>query len=104
MTMSVQYASTEPSLPEMISSMRSLPILSLNLYCCVMVLPLTTSWLILLQCKKVELKGHDSYDQVYHLNTVNNQHSRIKEMFRQFRGVASKYLNRYLALFATIAT
>ena len=58
----------------------------------------------LLQCKKVELKGHNSYDQVYHLNTVNNQHSRIKEMFRQFRGVASKYLNRYLALFATIAS
>ena len=58
----------------------------------------------LLQCKKVELKGHDSYDQVYHLNTVNNQHSRIKEMFRQFRGVASKYLNRYLALFAAIVS
>ena len=56
----------------------------------------------LLQCKKVELKGHDSYDRVYHLNTVNNQHSRIKEMLRQFRGVASKYLNRYLALFTTI--
>lgn len=58
----------------------------------------------LLQCKKVELKGHDSYDQVYHLNTVNNQHSRIKEMLRQFRGVASKYLNRYLALFTTIVS
>lgn len=58
----------------------------------------------LLQCKKVELKGHDSYDRVYHLNTVNNQHSRIKEMLRQFRGVASKYLNRYLALFTTIAS
>ena len=58
----------------------------------------------LLQCKKVELKGHDSYDRVYHLNTVNNQHSRIKEMLRQFRGVASKYLNRYLALFTAIVS
>ena len=58
----------------------------------------------LLQCKKVELKGYDSYDRVYHLNTVNNQHSRIKEMLRQFRGVASKYLNRYLALFTTIVS
>ena len=58
----------------------------------------------LLQCKKVELKGHDSYDPVYHLNTVNNQHSRIKEMLRQFRGVASKYLNRYLALFSTLVS
>ncbi len=36
----------------------------------------------LLPCKKVELKGHDSYDLVYHLNTVNNQHSQIKEMLR----------------------
>ena len=58
----------------------------------------------LLECKKVELIGHESYDRIYHLNTVNNLHSRIKEMLRQFRGVASKYLNRYLALFTIIAS
>lgn len=58
----------------------------------------------LLDCKKVELISHESYDRVYHLNTVNSLHSRIKEMFRQFRGVASKYLNRYLALFTIIAS
>lgn len=58
----------------------------------------------LLECKKVELIGHESYDRVYHLNTVNNLHSRIKEMLRQFRGVASKYLNRYLALFTIISS
>ena len=58
----------------------------------------------LLKCKKVELQGHDSYDRVYHLNTVNNQHSRIKDMLKQFRGVASKYLNRYLALFSVIVS
>ena len=58
----------------------------------------------LLECKKVELIGHKSYDRVYHLNTVNNLHSRIKEMLRQFRGVASKYLNRYLALFTIISS
>ena len=58
----------------------------------------------LLQCKKVELQGHESYDRVYHLNTVNNQHSRIKDMLKQFRGVASKYLNRYLALFSIMVS
>ena len=58
----------------------------------------------LLQCKKVELIGHDSYDRVHHSNTVNNQHSRIKEILKQFRGVASKYLNRYLALFSIMVS
>ena len=57
-----------------------------------------------LECKKIELIGHESYDQVYHLNTVNNLHSRIKRMLGQFRGVASKYLNRYLALFSVIVS
>ena len=58
----------------------------------------------LLECKKIELVGHESYNRVYHLNTVNSLHSRIKEILRQFRGVASKYLNRYLALFTIIAS
>ena len=57
-----------------------------------------------LECKKVVLVGHSSYDRLYHLNTVNNLHSRIKEMLRQFRGVASQYLNRYLALFTIISS
>ena len=57
-----------------------------------------------LECKKIELIGHESYDKVYHLNTVNNLHSRIKRMLGQFRGVASKYLNRYLALFSVIVS
>lgn len=56
------------------------------------------------QSKKVELMGHDSYDKVYHLNTVNSLHSRFKNMIRRFRGVASKYLNRYAALFNVVAT
>ncbi len=57
-----------------------------------------------LESKKVELVGHESYDRLYHLNTVNSLHSRIKAMFRQLRGVASKYLNRYLALFTVIVS
>ena len=57
-----------------------------------------------LECKKVDLVGHESYDRLYHLNTVNSLHSRIKAMFRQLRGVASKYLNRYLALFSIMVS
>ncbi len=54
-------------------------------------------------CDKISLVGHESYNKVYHLNTVNSLHSRFKEMLRTFRGVATKYLNRYTALFALIA-
>lgn len=50
-------------------------------------------------CDKIELKGHCDYNKVYHLNTVNSSHARFKDMLKQFRGIASKYLNRYLALF-----
>lgn len=35
----------------------------------------------------------------YHLNTVNNFHSFIKQRYDFYRGVATKYLNRYNALF-----
>ena len=35
----------------------------------------------------------------YHLNTVNNFHSFIKGRYNFYRGVATKYLNRYNALF-----
>ena len=53
-------------------------------------------------CEKISLIGHESYNKVYHLNTVNSLHSRLKEMLRTFRGVATKYLNRYAALFALV--
>ena len=52
---------------------------------------------------KIMLVGHESYNKVFHLNTVNSLHSRFKEMMRKFRGVATKYLNRYAALFSLIA-
>jgi len=54
-------------------------------------------------CEKVSLVGHESYNKVYHLNTVNSLHSRFKAMMRKLRGVATKYLNRYAALFSLIA-
>lgn len=37
----------------------------------------------------------------YNLNTVNNFHSFIKAKYNFYRGVATKYLNRYNALFAS---
>lgn len=37
----------------------------------------------------------------YHLNTVNGFHSFIKKCYHFYRGVASKYINRYNALFST---
>ena len=36
------------------------------------------------------------------LNTVNSLHSFIKETYKQYRGVATKYLNRYNALFSVM--
>ena len=56
------------------------------------------------ESKRISLIGHESYDKVYHLNTVNGLHSRFKNMMRQFRGVATCYLNRYAALFSLVAS
>jgi len=50
-------------------------------------------------CKVVHLKGHQSYNQVEHLNVVNHIYSIIKNKLAQYRGVAAKYINRYTALF-----
>ncbi len=38
----------------------------------------------------------------YHLNTVNNFHSFIKKRYDFYRGVATKYINRYNAMFALV--
>ena len=50
-------------------------------------------------CKKVNLESHKSYNKVEHINTVNCIHSVIKSCISFYRNVASKYINRYLALF-----
>jgi hypothetical protein len=43
-----------------------------------------------------------SIQQIYHIQNVNAFHSRLKEWMRRFRGVASKFLDNYLALFLFI--
>jgi len=38
----------------------------------------------------------------FNINTANNFHSFIKNRYNQYRGVATKYLNRYNALFSKV--
>lgn len=52
-----------------------------------------------LDSKRVILPSHDDYDKVNHLNTVNSFHSLIAQWYHLMRGVATKYINRYAALF-----
>ena len=54
------------------------------------------------KCEKIVLKSREDFNTAYHLNTVNGLHSRLKDMLYRYRGVSSKYLNRYLALFTTL--
>lgn len=51
-------------------------------------------------CTLKVLKGHESYDKVNHLNHINSLHSRIRVIYQKYRGIASKYINRYAALFS----
>lgn len=51
------------------------------------------------KCLIRHLKGHESYNMVEHINTVNSIHSMIKKNIAHYRGIATKYVNRYMALF-----
>lgn len=51
------------------------------------------------QCKRIVLKSYKEYDTVNHLNNVNSFHNAIEKQYETYRGVASKYINRYNALF-----
>ena len=44
------------------------------------------------------VSDHQAFTSVIHLNTVNNMHSGFKQLYRNYRGVSTKYLSRYLAL------
>ena len=45
------------------------------------------------------VSDHHEFTSTIHLNTVNNMHSGVKQLYRQYRGVSTKYLSRYLALY-----
>ena len=45
----------------------------------------------------IRLKSNlDSRSGIYHIQHVNNYHSRLKRFIRNFNGVSTKYLNNYL--------
>ena len=64
-----------------------------------MVLTVTTNFLESKNCTKKVLISHESYDKFNHLNTVNSFHKLIEERLQKYKGVASKYINRYNAFF-----
>jgi hypothetical protein len=45
------------------------------------------------------VSSYKDYDRVNHLNNVNSFHSLIGRWYNKMGGVASKYINRYAALF-----
>lgn len=53
----------------------------------------------LANCTVVDV-NHEENSGMFHLNTVNSLHSYIKETYNHYRGVATKYINRYNALFS----
>lgn len=44
------------------------------------------------------VKDKSMYTPAYHLNTVNSIHSEWKRIWEGYKGVSTKYLNRYLSL------
>lgn len=53
----------------------------------------------LASCTVVDINQEESRG-IFNLNTVNSLHSFIKEAYNHYRGVATKYINRYNALFS----
>ena len=49
-------------------------------------------------CAVIDVNKESS--ELFNLNTVNSMHSYIKETYNQYRGVATKYINRYNVLFS----
>ena len=53
----------------------------------------------LAECTVVDV-NQEGCRRLFNLNTVNSLHSYIKETYKQYRGVATKYINRYNGLFS----
>lgn len=52
-------------------------------------------------CAVVDV-SHKENKRMFNLNTVNSLHSYIKDTYNHYRGVATKYINRYNALFSVV--
>ena len=64
-----------------------------------------TSYNAVLSEKKCDVRvlgDHTTYTSVDHLNNVNAFHKTIDDWYARYRGVASKYLARYCALFVLV--
>lgn len=46
--------------------------------------------------KLVQLKGGKAKSGIYHIQHINNYHSRLKKFMQNFNGVSTKYLNNCL--------
>jgi len=53
-------------------------------------------------CPVVDVFEDGRQSGFYHINTANGFHSFIKDRYNQYRGVSTKYLNRYNGLFAKL--
>jgi transposase-like protein len=57
----------------------------------------------LTDCEVIDVNSGDLREKsFYNLNAINNFHSFIKEQYRAWRGVATKYLNRYMTLLCAV--
>ena len=57
--------------------------------------------LIQLAATKIKGKGRvPTISGIYHTQTINSYHSRLKKFLKQFNGVSTKYLGNYLTLFS----
>lgn len=51
-------------------------------------------------CPSRVLKDHTTYNCVDHLNNINCLHNLIEQWYAKARGIATKYINRYCALWS----
>ncbi len=47
----------------------------------------------------LNLSGGERVRDAFHIQTVNNRHSQLKDFLRRYRGVATRYLDNYLRWF-----
>ena len=47
----------------------------------------------------LNLSGGERVREAFHIQTLNNRHSQLKDFLRRYRGVATKYLDNYLRWF-----
>ena len=50
----------------------------------------------------LNLSAGERVRDAFHIQTVNNRHSRLKDFLRRYRGIATKYLDNYLRWFQRI--